>query len=304
MKNLFKSRRGSSIVIFAVSAIVLLGFVGLVTDIGMMTLQKSRLTNAVDSAALAGAQELIYDVDNAQSYSIQYLQKNGFTDVPISVLLEDDDTAVRVTASYEVKFGLAKVLGFDSETITATAKGKVLPVVGVNEGVRPFAIQDQSLEFGNQYTLKEGAGEGEGGNYGGVGLGGTGANVYFNNITNGYDGRLMVGDYIDTEPGNMSGPTESGINTLINGCDHFPRCTFDNFEPDCPKIITVIMVDSLVVQGRASVQIKGFASFFLEGVAGVGHDSVVTGRFIRTITTGEISESQSNYGLYGVRLME
>ncbi len=304
MKGFLKSQKGSALVIFGMSAVVLIGFVSLVTDVGMLTLHKTKLSHAVDAAALAGAQELIYDDLSPEWRATEYLDKNGYLNDSIDVNIEDDGTAVRVKAAYEVNFGLARVLGFSSQKVWATSKGKVLPVIGVNNGVRPFAIENQTLDFGVQYTLKDGAGAGSSGNYGGISLGGNGARVYFNNIVEGYNGRLMVGDFVQTEPGNMSGPTQSGITQLIGQCTHSPHCTFEHFVPDCPRIITVIIVDTLDVNGRASVKIDGFASFFLEGVAGSGNQSEVTGRFIRTVTQGEVGESQTDYGLYGVRLME
>lgn len=305
MKRFIKSQKGSAIIIFALAATVLIGFAALVTDIGTLVLHKAKLASAVDAAALAGAQELIYGNYSPYWRAYEYFYKNGYyNNDDIDIDIEDDGTAVRVTASYNVKFGLAKVLGYDSQKVYATAKGKVLPVIAINQGVRPFAIENQPLEYGALYTLKAGGGSGSSGNYGGVALGGNGAKVYCNNIVEGYDGRLMVGDMIETEPGNMSGPTQTGINQLIDQCTHVPKCTYDHFDPDCPRVISVIIVDNLDVNGRSTVQIKGFASFFLEGVGGSGNKCEVTGRFIKTVTSGEVDEGQEDYGLYGVRLME
>lgn len=115
-----------------------------------------------------------------------------------------------------------------------------------------------------QYILKEGGGDGTNGNYGGLELCGSGASTYLSNIINAYDGPLSVGDYVSTEPGNMSGPTSQGINTLIRECNHVPKCTYDNYEPDCPRIITVVVVDSLAVNGRKDVKTVGFATFSKE----------------------------------------
>lgn len=302
MKGFLKSQKGSALVIFGLAAVILIGFAALVTDVGMMTYHKARLSHAVDSAALAGAQELIYKVYTPESRALDYMTRNGYQKAVTTVTREESGTALRVKASFEVKFGLARVLGFNSKTINVTAKGKILPIVAVNKGVRPFAIQDQTLKYGESYTLKAGGGGGYNGNYDAIALGGNGAQVYYNNIVNGYNGRLMVGDSIETEPGNMSGPTESGVDKLIAQDTHTPKCTYDNFVPNCPRVITILIVDNFVVNGRATVKIKGFASFFLEGVAGSGNESIVTGRFIKTITSGEVSETQQDYGTYGVRL--
>ena len=268
-----------------------------------MVVEKNCVMNAVDASALAGAQELIYSPSNSINKSREYITKNGIDAEDVNIELLDSNTRLRVTASKKVSFFLARVLGFEGSTVSSTASAVVLPVSGVS-GARPFAIEDQELVFGETYELKKGGGSGTSGNYGPVELGGNGARVYFNNIVNGYDGRLFVGDTIQTEPGNMSGPTEEGVETLILNCNHCPSCTSEDFEPNCSRVITVVIVDSLNVSGRSTVEIVGFASFFLEGVAGSGNQSIVTGKFVRAVTSGESSETQTDYGLYGVKLMQ
>lgn len=298
---IFKSNRGSSVIVYCISLTVLLAISSLAADVGVMVVEKNRLVNAVDASVLAGAQELIYNPQQAGSKARDFIARNGIDPSSIQVEVNETQTGLRVTAEKNVRFFLAPVLGFNSTTVSASASAVVLPVSGVT-GARPFAIEDQELVFGETYVLK--AGSGNNGNFGPVELGGNGAHVYYNNIINGYSGRLFVGDSIQTEPGNMSGPTEQGVETLLMNCSHYPSCTSDHFEPDCPRVITVVIVDSLDVNGRATVQVTGFASFFLEGVAGSGNQSIVTGKFIRSVTSGEVSETQHDYGLYGVKLME
>ncbi|MBP7176395.1 MAG: Tad domain-containing protein [Thermoclostridium sp.] len=297
----FKSKRGSSIVVYCISLTVLLAISALVADIGVMVVEKNKLVNAVDASVLAGAQELIYNPTLAEAKVRDYIAKNGVDPSAIQIDVNNSQTGLRVTAEKEVKFFLAPLLGFHSANVSSTASASVLPVSGVS-GARPFGIEDQELIFGETYVLKSGSGNS--GNFGPIELGGSGAHVYYNNIVDGYSGRLFVGDIIQTEPGNMSGPTEQGVETIILDCIHYPACTPDDFEPDCARVITVVIIDTLNVSGRADVTIVGFASFFVEGVAGSGNESFVTGKFIRSVTSGEISETQGDYGLYGVKLME
>ena len=213
MKKLLKSQKGSTLVIFGLSAVVLFGFVALVADIGMMTLHRAKLSNAVDAAALAGAQELIYNAENAPGRAAEYFRENGYADSPIDVAIDEDQTAIRVTASHEVNFGLARVLGFSSENVQATVKGKVLPVIAVNSGTRPFAIQDQELEFGAQYTLKRGGGNGSGGNYGGIALGGNGAKIYLSPVAAKSDAPVVAAAAI--APASLQGILGSEFQLLI-----------------------------------------------------------------------------------------
>ncbi len=302
-KNL-KSENGSAIIIFALCMTVLLGSCALVIDFGRVVYRKTVISNAADAAALAGAQELIFDKDNAETVAKSYLEANGVDPLEAEVLVYDSDTKIRVKINSEVDYYFARVLGFNEGNVEAIGVAMCGPVIGVYEGVRPFAIEKQTLEFGLQYTLKEGGGEGYDGNYGALSLSGNGARTYVNNIINGYDGHLRVGDYVETEPGNMSGPTAQGVNTLISRCTHTPPCTHNDYDSDCPRIITVIMVDTLEVNGRDEVKIAGFARFFLEEVTGRGNESIVTGRFLNTIMTGELGDIADDFGLKGVKLIQ
>ena len=299
-----ESEKGAATIIAALCMTVMLGVSALVIDVGVITYEKSRLSNAADAAALAGAQELINNKNNAYSIVNQYLEKNGVDPLNAEIVLSDSDTKVSVTVNKDVNYYFARILGFDKANIKTKAVAICAPVIGVYEGIRPFAIEQQTLDFEQTYTLKEGGGGGSNGNYGALALNGNGASTYVNNIVNGYDGHLRVGDYVDTEPGNMSGPTSQGINTLINHCDHIPECTYIRYNTNCPRIITVIMVETLDVNGRRQVKVAGFAKFFLEGVEGQGNDSIVNGKFLKTIMTGELGDTQTDFGLKGVKLIQ
>jgi len=57
------------------------------------------------------------------------------------------------------------------------------------------------------------------------------------------------------------------------------------------------------VNGRGPVRICGFASFLIEEVAGQGNQCQLAGYFIQNVAQGELSESQTDYGLKGVKLI-
>ena len=64
------------------------------------------------------------------------------------------------------------------------------------------------------------------------------------------------------------------------------------------------MVDTLEVNGREEVVIAGFARFYLEEVTGSGSESIVTGRFFKTIMSGELGDIEEDFGLKGVKLIQ
>ena len=300
--NLIRSRRGTTLVLYVITFSVIAACASIVVDVGVVAYKKADNVKATDAAALAGAQSILYGEENPILTAKEYLQKNGVNSDEAEIVLLDDNKGISVTTKSNVNYIFAKILGFDSTEVNANATAKVLAVTSVFKGIRPFAIEEQEFEFGDLYTLKEGGGSGSNGNYGCLALGGTGASNYRFNILNGYDGELKVGDCVDTEPGNMSNPTKSSINELINRCDHYPECTYNSFNHECPRLATVVVVDDLNVNGRSSVQIRGFASFFLQAVEGHGNKCFVKGYFVKTITQGELSEGQKDYGLKGIKL--
>lgn len=176
MNKLMKNQKGISLVIVTLAMVSILGCAAIVTDVGLTIIQKQKLSNAIDAAALAA----------------------------------------------------------------------VFPITGAS-GVRPLAVEKFDFQFGTEYVLKQGAGGSYNGNFGAVALGGKGANNYRNNIKYGYGGLLRIGDWVSTEPGNMSGPTQESIDYLMNQCSHTPKCTISQYDPSCPRVITIPIVNTLEV---------------------------------------------------------
>ncbi len=301
--KILKNEDGATMVVAVAIFVTILGCMALVTDVGMAYINEQKLSNAVDAAALAAIQDINISHQQAITTAEAYMVYNGYHAEDISVIIGTDNKSVEVRGIDTVDFYFAKVLGFDSTQVNAKSKAVVSPITGIS-GVRPFAIEDFPLQYGVQYVLKEGVGDSYHGNFGVVALGGSGASVYRNNIKYGYSGTLRVGDWIDTETGNMPSPTQEGIDFLMNQCDHAPKCTFDHYDPSCARIIPVPIVNTLQVDGRKDVQIIGFAMFLIEGTAMSGGKLDVIGRFIKYYGDGEMEQGGRDFGLYAVKLVE
>ncbi|MFZ5592368.1 MAG: pilus assembly protein TadG-related protein [Bacillota bacterium] len=302
-----KEEKGLALVLVSLAMTALLGTLALVTDLGLVALNRNRLANACDAAALAGARELPA-TEQAVQAAREYLQYNGVSPLQaeVSVSNQGNIPVLNVSASRHVEYIFARAIGFTSTNVTAGARA-TLGGVSAATGVVPFSIPDQQLQFGVEYVLKEGAGGGENGNYGALALGGKGAENYRRNIKYGYPGRLRVGDWVETEPGNMSGPTWEGINYRINQDSH--NCTLQNYRLDCPRVVIVPVYDPTTMDhGRNTVRIVGFALFLLKGVDGHGNQSYIRGYFLQSLPPtscqASITPGQKDYGLHAVRLIE
>lgn len=299
--NFTGDQRGSAMVMVAVAMVALLGFVGLVADIGLIVLNRQQLVNIMDAAALAGAQELPDRPAQAIQVARDYAAINNFDPASLAVSISADNTSITVSGNRNVSMTFSKVLGFNTQTVSANARVTLEGLTSYT-GVAPITVSDrdmQGVSFGDLRTLKYGNPSLGSGNFGALSLGGNGANVYRENMINGYSGTLRVGDVVQTKPGNMSGPT-GGIDERLARCHD--GCTFDHFLPGCPRIIIVpVHRYDPNLQGCDNVTITGFAAFFVD--RSISDKDEIMGYFIKTVGEGEAGPSQVNYGLSAARIV-
>jgi hypothetical protein len=321
----YERERGSVVVIVALGLTTLLGLGALVTDIGMFYAQKAKLQNAVDASALAGVQELPKNPTSARTIAQDYASKNDTSN--ITVTLNTSNSKITVVAEKKVPTYLAKIWGIREGNLSAKASAMIVPPTAL-VGAAPLSIEKQEFIYGVPYTLKSGAGQIElsgryKGWFGALQLGGSGASTYFDNLKYGYQKSISIGDIIQVEDGNMSGPTQQGVKARLDWDTRVPPNTFDNYDRKAPQILYVPVVEIVSREGGAvhSVKIVGFASFFLEGVTFNGDGSIITGRFIKTLvpnnqSSGSLSDllrqeeqmssgtSSTNFGLFTSKLVD
>lgn len=174
-----------------------------------------------------------------------------------------------------------------------------------------MSVPNQSFSFYTRYTLKQGSNNPDPlplgpGNYGALSLGGNGARSYEDNLKYGYDGKLAIGDEINTETGNMSNPTLRAIDYRMDQCNHCPPCSPCSFDPGCPRILIVPVYDPVTIeQGQVKkIRIIGFAAFLVDTVAGQGNENYIDGYFIKMIVEGNSVENQTCFGLNSIKLIE
>lgn len=304
-KKFFRDQDGVVIVLFALGMTVFLGFLALVVDVGRAEAVKFKLSNAVDAAALAGAQELPNTME-AENKAKNTASLNGVDDVMVS--FSDENHKIRVHAKRTVNMLFAGALGVTDTDVGASAAAAIAPISAA-EGVVPVGLEKQELEYGKLYTLKEGGGDGSNGWYGALDFRkkGGGSHDYEYYFKNGYPGSIRLNDEIELENGSMSGGTLRAITSRINACHHTPFCTVDEFSRDCPRLVTVAVVDLIYKKNNKQVEkvkVVGFALLLLENISGNGNDSVIKGHFVESIIPGEINPELPSYGASGVCLVE
>lgn len=298
--NRLNNEKGAVEILLALMMTALLASVALVTDVGIALAEKTKLSNGLDAAVLAGGQELPASAVKARAVANQYLAANGIDPDSVTISITLNNTQMVATGTKEVENHFAKVLGIDSTRVGASAAVKVGAAKSASGGLRPLAIADQPMIYGQTVVLKEEGGDGTNGNYGAVSFGGDyGASVFREYLLHGYSGVIRVGDIIETEPGNMA----SSISTISEVIALDPSATFDNYDRDSARVWTIPVLRSWDVAGRDNVEVVGFAQFFIENAEKKSGKAEITGKFIKFTTNGEIGDTQTDYGVYGVKMI-
>ncbi len=306
----FSSEKGAVTILIACMMTVLIGFCALVTDVGLVFFNRAKMINAMDSAVLAGVQELP-DQESALNIAEAYAQNNGLLTTEYSFQVSEENKTISGNANREVSLLFAKALGYASRSLTVAAKAKIAPVSAVR-GAVPFGVLENDFSIGQEVVLKEGTSNNlYPGWFGALRLGGSGADIYRDNIMYGYPEEIVIDDVagieVDLESGNMSGPTMEGINNRIDQCNHVPPCTINSYVEGCSRILIVpiINIEATNPAGRPSdVRIIGFAAFFVEEYIGSGVNNEVRGRFINYVIPGKTHEGIGDFGLYTAELCE
>lgn len=287
--------KGSAAVLLSFAIAGLLGFTAMVVDVGVVYTERTRLSNALDAAALAASLEIHNGEHQVINVAKQYLEKNSID--PNEVEISVSDNSIELKGKRNVKHFFAPVIGIKDSDVSSRSKAIIGPVGAVRGGVRPFAVEMFDYEYGDQVVLKADAGSGYKGNYKAVALGGTGASNFRANALFGHNGTIKVGDWIPTETGNMAGATND-IKNYINS----ELSSFDSFERDTIRVWTIPLVNTLQVNGRGEIQVMGFGQFYVEDAQNKGGKVELTGRFIQFVTNGIIDLEAPDTGTYAVKL--
>ena len=268
------------VVILALPVIV--GVLTIVMDVGNLYYNQVSMQVAVDSGVLSGALYLPSYPAQAVSVAEDYAERNGIKAAEIvSCTVSADNKTVLMTTNRYLPCFFCAVLGegtahaaADSGTPSGTGVGVsasalIVPIKAA-VGVVPIGLDYRTnLNFGNTVQLKQG--QVGAGNWAPLALGGTGASNYSTNIQTGYPGRVGVGDSLDTEPGNVVGPTNQGFQYRISmGRNQFSTGTFQNHDLNDPRVMLIPLVDFSNINGRSQVPMMGFAMMWIVSIDGQG----------------------------------
>ena len=295
VKKILKREDGSAIVLVTLAITALIALTGLVIDGGMLYMTKTHLQKTANAAALSGAQELTNDdsyvrevVEETLTYHEELDSMSGINILP--------ETKVTVQLEKPTEMTFMRIFGIETIDVQAKATASIA-TMGSAIGAAPLGIDERiDLVYGQEYTLKVDERGVDTGNFGILALDGPGARTYKETLLNGYSEELAVGDIVDTQTGNIAGPTKEAVDILVNSCDNM-------YERDCRRIL-LIPVYRPYNHNRnqlKQVEITGFAYFYLSDRMDQ-HDKTIKGVFLKRTGTGFEVDDAVNRGAYTVKL--
>jgi hypothetical protein len=296
-----RSERGQVVVLTTVMLAALLGLGAMVMDVGVWFHAKRKLQATADAAALAGAQSLPTDPDQALSLAVQYGASNGggvdAGDVSFESQWVANDTIV-VHAHGTQSAYFARAIGFGSQNIGATAKARseapaearyVAPI-GVDRS-HPLLSGGGCPCFGQSTTLdllKIGPGAFRLLNIDGS-HGGTGPTDLASWMNHGYDQYMGLG-WFYSDPGAKfnSGGMEDALDKHVGTDLLFP------------------VYDSTEKQGAGfDYHVVGWVGFHLTGWSVHGNDGILEGSFTSITWDGIQAQPPSeDFGAHTIQLVQ
>ena len=107
--RLHRDERGQTILLVALSLPVLIGFIGIATDVGILFKDKRTMQTAADAAAIAGALNYNNGATAWKAAARAAATANGFTDTSNGIVVTTPDTPQWPTSNYNGKPGYVEV---------------------------------------------------------------------------------------------------------------------------------------------------------------------------------------------------
>src|SRR5579871_1945104 len=118
VRKFHSARRGVALVYVAVIMIALIGVLGLAIDTGYVFMTAHQLQNAADAAALAGADEVMFDSVQASSDAVTAASKNNAAQSPVTLTAASDV----FVGNYDRSSGTFTVNGTPTNSVKVIAR--------------------------------------------------------------------------------------------------------------------------------------------------------------------------------------
>ncbi|MDH7485241.1 MAG: pilus assembly protein TadG-related protein [Anaerolineae bacterium] len=285
-RKLQGEQRGATLVWVMLAMVALIAMAALAVDGGYAYVQRRRMQNAADAAAIAGARLRALGGTTAEVGAVvnQYATANGATGVSWTY---PTGQKIRVTASCSFPTFFAGIIGLWQMTASATGEASI-QYLSEAGNLLPMIVEDRDFNIGQIYELWGDDREAPG-NFGWLDWNGGSPSTpeLADNIRHpSNSGTWRIGDWVPGGPGvKASSQVKSALNIWIG------------------QHVTIPFYDLVQGQGNnTTYRIAGFGEFTLTDYDFQGNPKWVRGYFIRWVELGP--GGGPNRGLASVKLTQ
>lgn len=274
--------RGQTLAVVALVLVALMAFLALIVDMGNLYSQRRLMQNAADAGALAGARTLALNKDETairQAVQQYAVTRNGAQAYGVNILTRT--LTVTVNKTFPTYF--AGAIGIRQLSVQARAEGGYEFPGSWKGNLMPLAVHkdqcipDRQVEIWDDDKMASDnnmgiIADGERGwlNFDG---GAVGDSELVDWVTNGYQGRVDVGDWVNGTPGTKTSSLHA-MDMVRTGTIIFVPL-YDGTRP------------GVMGSGSLDYHIVGFAAFYVKQVVDTGSPKFVKGVFQRYVAAQE-----------------
>jgi Flp pilus assembly protein TadG len=291
-------RKGSTIVLVALSTVVLCGCMAIAVDYGLLVNDANRMQRAADAAALSGANELcktgtdaasiLLDTQRARELAVVVAARNGVTINGLTDVTFPAYNRIEVTAQTTRNFWFARVIpdGATSSSLARKARAGRMALKGLTgasplaittvdyatyKGGSPFEVklirnQDSdfipttatSLDLRLDNSGKSGA-------------------VFENDLMYGYTGQTVIGQPINSaltaDDVSQGSKLENAVDYRVNAAKGAPwfdtgsNYAYPNYPAKDPRIMTIMVADpSPANNNNPVITARFFVNVYVEAI--------------------------------------
>lgn len=317
IRKLLKQEKGAFAVVAALAMVSMLGFGAMAVDMGNLYLNKTELATVVDSAVLAGAQELPNDPAAANTVARNYASRNGLPGDTVNVVIAADNRRIQVNASRKVTLLFAPVFNMDESTVNATATAQISNAASV-PWIVPFVLpRTQNFNFNQVFTMrmygkdnpymKQTDDPALQMDYMNVGIENTNFSEYIKYLKYGYQKKFTVGHDMQYLAPSSGG--QQSVDAFYDRTQRDPNTDYTKAKVGDPRVMLIPLVDTMLPRNTAEgtkMKIVGFVGFYLEYVykGSYGTTFYARGRFLRNLNVGSGDSTTNPVFDFGVRTIQ
>lgn len=302
IKNLIKSSKGSTTIIFLCALMIIILLSAIFTDVGYIALESYKLGKSLEKIAIEGAAALTSGKDES-IIIINDLAKERkiFENIDINI---SDNMELSLYVEKRLDHIFLKYIGFKDRIISKKITAKLSNIVSY-KGVKPLAVEKYGFQYGEEYLLSTLLSIDSKGQKKIIPVTFKKRDDFNTSLIYGYTKNVSVEDNIYQEEYKKTLDIDlikQFLSNITRGDTVLEEMNKnESTDIDGKQVWILPVVETL----KEKMEIVGFTAFLpywgeLKSESG---EINIKGKFIKYTVKSSVSDGNNNFGLYGIKVI-